>query len=45
MLITAFYLFRLDGHQEPRNEVGSLSLTERLAAPDLTDSYRNVLTH
>ena len=26
MLITAFELFRFEGHREPRNEVGSLKL-------------------
>ena len=31
MLITAFLRFRPEGHREPRNEVGSLSLTEHLA--------------
>ena len=31
MLIAAFYLIRLEGHREPRNEVGSLSPAERLA--------------
>ena len=30
MLITAFELFRPKGHREPRNEVESLSPTERL---------------
>ena len=31
MLINAFFLhFRPEGHREPRNEVGSLSLAERL---------------
>ena len=31
MLITAFFLhFRPEGHREPRNEVGYLSLAERL---------------
>ena len=31
MLITVFYLFRAEGHREPRNKVGSLSPAERLA--------------
>ena len=30
MLIIAFYLFRPEGHREPRNEVGSLSPAEHL---------------
>ena len=30
MLITAFELFRPEGHREPRNEVGSLSPAEYL---------------
>ena len=30
MLITAFELFRPEGHREPHNEVGSLSLAEHL---------------
>ena len=29
MLITACYLFRSEGHREPRSEVGSLSQAER----------------
>ena len=31
MLITAFVHVRPEGHREPRSEVGSLSLAERLA--------------
>ena len=31
MLITAFVHVRPEGHQDPRNEVGSLSPAERLA--------------
>ena len=30
MLVTAFELFRSECHWEPRNEVGSLNLAERL---------------
>ena len=30
MLITVFVQFRLEGHREPSNEVGSLSPAERL---------------
>ena len=35
ILITAFYLFRPKGHQEPREEAQSLSLAERLAGVEL----------
>ena len=31
MLIMAFYLFQLEGHHEPRNEVESLSAAKHLA--------------
>ena len=33
MLITAFLQFRPEGHREPRNEVGFLSLAEHLMGP------------
>ena len=44
MLITAFLLIRPEGHREPRNEVGSLSLAERLVGfePGTSDSNFNV---
>ena len=35
MLITEFWLFLLEGHQEPRREVGSLSPAERLVGFEL----------
>ena len=35
MLITAFYMFKHEGHREPHNEVGSLSPTECLVGFEL----------
>ena len=35
MLITEFWLFLLEGYQEPRREVGSLSPAERLVGFEL----------
>ena len=40
LIITAFCLFRPEGHQEPPNEIESLSLAERLAARLSTDSLQ-----
>ena len=47
MLITAFLQCRPEGHQEPRNKVGSLSPVECLVEfePEPFSSYGNALTH
>ena len=41
MLITAFYLYLTQGHREPHNRVGSLSLEERQSA--LRNLHRSML--
>ena len=44
MLITAFFLhFRPEGHREPRNEVGYLSLAERLVGGLNRETFRFLL--
>ena len=47
MLITAFVLFRPEGHWEPHSEVASLSLAECPAwlNQEPSDSNSNILTH
>ena len=47
MLITAFFKFGLEGHREPRNEVGLLSPVERLVGFELRTFllYNNAFTH